>query len=279
MFKPNPYFYGPKSNAEAVAMTYYTNSTSMIADLDAGNIDFADQVPFNAISSLKSDSRFHVQSVPSSEVTNITINSNPLKPKNRELLNPKLREALEYATDRAAIVKVIFAGYAQPWANMLSLQSGTFWLNPAIKPLPFDTGEGQPDPRLARATRWARAGSGWCRRRPASTPSRRTRWSTTSSCRTASTSTATASSRSSPTTGPRSGSSCTRSRAATAARPTASRRAGKYTKFDFATWDWAEYVDPDAQLSYMTRGAVVQLERHRLQQPHLRPASTCSRRR
>jgi peptide/nickel transport system substrate-binding protein len=29
--------------------------------------------------------------------------------------------------------------------------------------------------------------------------------------------------------------------------------AGKYTKFDFATWDWAEYVDPDAQLSYMTR--------------------------
>jgi peptide/nickel transport system substrate-binding protein len=29
--------------------------------------------------------------------------------------------------------------------------------------------------------------------------------------------------------------------------------AGKYTKFDFATWDWAEYIDPDAQLSYMTR--------------------------
>ncbi len=30
--------------------------------------------------------------------------------------------------------------------------------------------------------------------------------------------------------------------------------AGKYTKFDLATWDWAEYVDPDTQLSYMTRG-------------------------
>jgi peptide/nickel transport system substrate-binding protein len=29
--------------------------------------------------------------------------------------------------------------------------------------------------------------------------------------------------------------------------------AGKYTKFDFATWDWGEYIDPDAQLSYMTR--------------------------
>jgi peptide/nickel transport system substrate-binding protein len=29
--------------------------------------------------------------------------------------------------------------------------------------------------------------------------------------------------------------------------------AGGYTKYDFATWDWAEYIDPDAQLSYMTR--------------------------
>ena len=79
--------------------------------------------------------------MPSSEVTNITINSNPLKAKNRELLNPTLREALEYATDRDAIVKVIYAGYARPWANMLSLQSGKFWLNPAIKPLPFDIGK------------------------------------------------------------------------------------------------------------------------------------------
>ena len=35
-------------------------------------------------------------------------------------------------------MKVIFAGYAKPWANMLSLESGAFWLNPAIKPLPFD---------------------------------------------------------------------------------------------------------------------------------------------
>ena len=123
VFKPNPYFYGPKSNAEAVAMTYYTNSTSMIADLQSGNIDFVDQVPFNAISSLKNDAASTSSRCPASEVTNITFNSNPVKPKNRELLDPKVREALEYATDRNSIVKVVFAGYAKPWANMLSMQS------------------------------------------------------------------------------------------------------------------------------------------------------------
>ena len=47
-------------------MTYYTNSTSMIADLQAGNIDFVDQVPFNAVASLKQNPQFDVQSVPSS---------------------------------------------------------------------------------------------------------------------------------------------------------------------------------------------------------------------
>jgi peptide/nickel transport system substrate-binding protein len=29
--------------------------------------------------------------------------------------------------------------------------------------------------------------------------------------------------------------------------------ADKYTKFDLATWDWAEYIDPDPQMSYMTK--------------------------
>ena len=29
--------------------------------------------------------------------------------------------------------------------------------------------------------------------------------------------------------------------------------AGNYTKFDLAMWDWAEYIDPDAQMSYMTK--------------------------
>ena len=76
--------------------------------------------------------------MPSSEVTNITFNTNPVKPKNRELLNLKVREALEYATDRKQIVDIVFAGLSpQPWANIISSQS-TVWLDPSIQPLPFD---------------------------------------------------------------------------------------------------------------------------------------------
>jgi peptide/nickel transport system substrate-binding protein len=49
VFIPDPNFYGPNSNADAVALTYYTNSDAMIADLRQGNLDWIDQVPFNAV--------------------------------------------------------------------------------------------------------------------------------------------------------------------------------------------------------------------------------------
>ena len=60
VFKPNPYFYGPKSHAQAVAMVYYTNATTEIADMESSNLDFVDQVPYNAVSSIKGDSRYTV---------------------------------------------------------------------------------------------------------------------------------------------------------------------------------------------------------------------------
>jgi len=252
VFKPNPYFYGPKSNAEAVAMTYYTNSTSMIADLDGGNIDFADQVPYNAISSLKSDSRFDVQSVPSSEVTNITINSNPLKAKNRELLDPKVREALEYATDRNTIVKVVYAGYAKPWANMLSDQSGAFWLNPAVKLLPYDVAKAN---EILDSLGYAK-GSDGIRVVPATTgkyaqPAHKMSYGVIVP-------------NSLDFNGDRqfqiiangwkqAGIKLTEIAGGDSGQAYGMETAAKYTKFDLATWDWAEYIDPDAQLSYMTR--------------------------
>jgi peptide/nickel transport system substrate-binding protein len=253
VFKPNPGFYGPKSNAQAVAMTYYTNSTSMIADLEAGNIDFADQVPFNAVASLKQNTQFQVQTAPSDEVTNVTINSNPLKPKNRELLDPQVREALDMAIDRNQIVKVVYAGYARPWANMLSIQSQAGgWLNPAIKVLAFDPVKAN---QMLDSLGYKR-GPGGIRVVPATTgkyaqPAHKMEytimvpddldfngdrqfqliandWA-------------------------KIGVKVHEQAGGDSSQAYGIETAGKYTKYDFATWDWAEYIDPDAQMSYMTR--------------------------
>jgi peptide/nickel transport system substrate-binding protein len=139
VFKPNKYFYGPKSNAAAVTLTYYTNPTSMIADMEQGNLDFVDALPYTAASKLTSLHGIKVNFQPGDEVTNLGFNSNPLKTKNRELLNPTVKEAFEYATPRQQIVNVVFGGHAQPWANIMSAWSGPEgWLNPAVKPLPYN---------------------------------------------------------------------------------------------------------------------------------------------
>ena len=139
VFQPNPYFYGPKSHAQAVAMTYYTNPTSMIAAFQQGDLDFIDQVPYTVASTLESSHDGTVVNEAGSEVTNLGFNSNPKKPKNRELLNTTVKEAFEYATPRQQLINVVFGGHAEPWANILSAWSGpSGWLNPDVKPLPYD---------------------------------------------------------------------------------------------------------------------------------------------
>jgi peptide/nickel transport system substrate-binding protein len=141
VFKPNPDFYGPKSHAAAVTLTYYTNATSMVADLQAHNLDVVDAVPYTAGSALKSQKGVTLDVQPGSEVTNLGFNSNPKKPRNRELLNPLVKEAFEYATPREQIVSVVFRGYAKPWANIMSAWSEpSGWINPGVKPLPYDPG-------------------------------------------------------------------------------------------------------------------------------------------
>ncbi len=138
VFRPNPYFYGPPSHAAAVTLTYYTNATSMTADLKAGNLDYVDALPYKSASALVGTKGITVGEQVGDEVTNLGFNSNPLKPKNRELLNWKVKEAFEYATPRKQIVTVVFGGHAKPWANIISpWSSAEGWVNPAVKPLPY----------------------------------------------------------------------------------------------------------------------------------------------
>jgi peptide/nickel transport system substrate-binding protein len=112
VFIADPNFYGPKSNADAVALTFYTNSDSMIADMRRGNLDWIDQVPFNAVGAVKKSSGVKVNEWPGGEITNITWNSNPRKLKNRELLDPRVKKALSMCVNRDKMIQVVFAGYA-----------------------------------------------------------------------------------------------------------------------------------------------------------------------
>jgi peptide/nickel transport system substrate-binding protein len=137
VFIPWEGYYEKASNAEAVTLTYFTNSDSMVSELRQGNLDWVDQVPFNAVKVLEEDDSLVVNKVPGAETTNITWNSNPRKPKNRELLDPQVKKALSMCVDRERIIEVVFNGYASLVESLVGHIAGEME-NPNLGPLEYD---------------------------------------------------------------------------------------------------------------------------------------------
>jgi peptide/nickel transport system substrate-binding protein len=136
----DPNYWGPKSNAEAVALTYYTNADAMITDLKGGQLDYVDQVPSSAVKAVEADSNLAIVSAPGAETTNITWNSNPRKPMNRELLDPEVKKALSMCVDRQKIIDVVFSGYAETVESLPGHISPLE--NPNLGPLEYNCEEG-----------------------------------------------------------------------------------------------------------------------------------------
>ena len=145
----------------------------MIADLQQGNLDWVDQVPFNAVDVLKEDDNIVVNEVPGAETTNITWNSNPRKPKNRELLDPQVKKALSMCVDREQIIEVVFNGYATLVESLVGHIAGDWRTRTSGRS--STTATRRTRCSTTSATRAARTASGSRRRRPASTRRPRTR--------------------------------------------------------------------------------------------------------
>ena len=139
IYEKNPGYYdGPETPyVDAVGLQFFTNEDAMFAAFKEGELDVIDEVPLKAVASLKQDDRFVVESTPGAQVNNMIFNSNPKKPKNRELLDPKVREAIAHAIDRDEIARTVYAGLAKPVASIVAPVSGE-WMNPDLKPEEFD---------------------------------------------------------------------------------------------------------------------------------------------
>ena len=109
----------------------------MIADLQSGQISAVDQVPFTAVNAVKKTGEAAIDTYPGGEITNITWNSNPYKPQHRELLDPKVKEALSMCVDRQQIIQVVFSGYAAPTESLLG-DIAKPWQSTDYQPLKFD---------------------------------------------------------------------------------------------------------------------------------------------
>ena len=277
VFIPDSNFYGPKSNADAVALTYYTNSDSMIADLRNGNLDWIDQVPFNAVNAVKRSKGVKVNEWPGAEITNITWNSNQRKLKNRELLDPRVKKALSMCVDRDKMIQVVFSGYATKVESLVGHISPLE--NPNLGPTKYNCAaanaaldklgykRGSDGIRVAPATSGKYAQDAHPMRYEVITPTS-TDFNVNRMFEIVKEGLAKLGVKATQKVG---GDSTASYALETDAKCDASKNIG-YSKFDIAMWDWIPLPEPDFQLSIVTKEPVVLMERHRLGQPGVRQA-------
>jgi peptide/nickel transport system substrate-binding protein len=259
VFIPDPHYWGPPSHADAVALTYYTNSDSMISDLKQGNLDWVDQVPFNAIKVVSQTKGIALSKTPGSETTNVTWNSNPRKPKNRELLDPRVKKALSMCINRRQILNVVFQGYGSLVESLVGHISPLE--NPHLGPLKYDckAGNAMLDKlgykkgangiRIAPATKGKYAQPAHPMSYDLMTPTS-TDFNVNREFQIVQEGFKAAGVKVTQKVG---GDSTAAYAYETGSKCDAAKSIGYTSGFDIAMWDWAGYVDPDFMLSVVTK--------------------------
>lgn len=124
LFARNPRYFGPKPSIGAFGLRYYGTDDALVSARKSGQIDAVEGVPPTAADALKS-AQSTVSGVPSLNAAALLMNSNQKKKTHRELLNPKVREALERGIDRDAITKVVYLGHATPGSSIIAAGDGS----------------------------------------------------------------------------------------------------------------------------------------------------------
>ncbi len=122
IMKPNPHYYEkglPK--ASELRIRYIPDDNSRIIALQSGDVDGIDYPPFSRIEELKKDSKLEAQLNPSTQVSHLSLNM-----REAPLNNVKFRQALAFATDRAAIVKAVCFGHCTPATTFLPMTTPFF---------------------------------------------------------------------------------------------------------------------------------------------------------
>jgi peptide/nickel transport system substrate-binding protein len=140
LFERNPDWYGTKPAIDGFGLQFFRDEDAMITALKTDQLDAINEIPPTSVDTLKS-AGMKVYVGQALSLRDFIINLDPNKTEHRELLDPKVREAMEYAIDRDSIVQTAWLGYASPGSTIIpagNATGGTEWHDPSVQPLPFD---------------------------------------------------------------------------------------------------------------------------------------------
>jgi peptide/nickel transport system substrate-binding protein len=140
LLEPNRGYYGPKPRAKAIGFEYLASDAAVIQALEGNTVDMIGTgLTASVPAGLKrlTAPTYKTALTTGTAFWDIGFNSNPHKPKNRELLDPGLRAALAHATDKERIISDVLFGNGHVGSSIMGPGMGE-WYNPAIKPEGFD---------------------------------------------------------------------------------------------------------------------------------------------
>jgi len=128
VLKKNPYYFGTDSEGrhlpylDEVDLTIVPDDATRILQLQAGQIDATEFIPYERVKELQNDPNLTMDLFPSTQVTYLQITVFPKLTDGtpNPLSNVKVRQALNYAISKEAIIKVVTHDLGTPMHSFLS---------------------------------------------------------------------------------------------------------------------------------------------------------------
>ncbi len=118
VMKANDKYFGTAPKIKQVVFRIIPEAASRIAALESGEVDIAATIPTSEVKRLKDKKNLTVLGSPTTRVVFIGMNAKNFEPFN----NPKVRQALNYAVDKDAIITGVLDGYATKVATISTPQ-------------------------------------------------------------------------------------------------------------------------------------------------------------
>lgn len=139
----NPYYWAqgddgkPLPYLDGVTFEVIPDDATRILRMQSGELDGAEFIPYARVAELKGAEGINMQLFPSTKIEYVTLNVRPqVDGKDNPLSNLKVRQALNYATNKDAIIQIVTQGVGTP---MKSFMSSATPLNSGTGPLfPYD---------------------------------------------------------------------------------------------------------------------------------------------
>lgn len=131
VLKRNPYYWAkgtdgqPLPYLDAIRFVIIPDDATRILKLKAGEVDVAEFVPYSRVAELKADPGLNMVLFPAAQVIFFALNTRPtLKSGIKNPLNDvRVRQALNYATDKDALIQVVSYGTGTPQHSFMPMST------------------------------------------------------------------------------------------------------------------------------------------------------------